>query len=121
MGAPRGAAPQGADAEARLSQDRRTFCYLNAARVETVGHTFVANLVKAQAEAILRLRREMKNRPPKKVPKNLIWALDLTFLPTPAGSSKPVLGVIDHGSRACLGLRELTTRRSIDILRVLFD
>ena len=63
----------------------------------------------------------MKNRVPKKVPRNLIWALDLTFLPTPGGDSRPILGVIDHGSRACLAMRLLTTRRSVDILRVLTD
>jgi transposase InsO family protein len=98
-----------------------TFCYLHAAKGETVGRTFVANLVRSQAEAIVRLRREMKNRVPKKVPRNLIWALDLTFLSTPGRSPSPVLGVIDHGSRACLALRRLSTRRSIDILRVVFD
>ena len=98
-----------------------TFCYVYAAKGETVGRTFVADLVKAQAETIIRLRREMKNGVPKKVPRNLIWALDLTFLPTPGGSSRPIIGVIDHGSRACLALRTLTSRRSVDILRVVFD
>jgi transposase InsO family protein len=98
-----------------------TFTYLHASRSETVSKSFVAKLIKAEAEAILRLRRDLKNRVPRKVPRNLIWALDLTFVPTPAGSHRTVLGVIDHGSRACLALRELTTRRSIDILRVLLD
>lgn len=98
-----------------------TFCYLHSARGETVSKSFVANLVRTEAEAILRLRRDLKNRVPRKVPRNLIWALDLTFLPTPCGTQRPVLGVIDHGSRACLTLQELTSRRTLDILRVLLD
>ena len=98
-----------------------TFCYLYERCGETVSKSFVANLLKTEGEAVVRLRKEIKNRVPRKVPRNLIWALDLTYLPAPAGRSRPVLGVLDHGSRACLALRKLTRWRTTDILRVVLE
>ena len=98
-----------------------TFNYLHEHRGETVSKSFVAGTLRSNGEAILRLRKEIKNRVPRKVPRNLIWALDLTYLPTPERTRRPVLGVIDHGSRACLALRQLTSRRTTDILRIVLD
>jgi len=46
------------------------------------------------------------------MPKNLIWGLDLTFV-----DQQPILGLIDHGTRACLSLTALRTKATIDILR----
>ena len=34
---------------------------------------------------------------------------------------RPILGVVDHGTRACVALRELRTKGSIAILRALLD
>jgi transposase InsO family protein len=97
-----------------------TFNHLYAHRGETVGHSFVAMLVKSEAEKIVRLRREIKHRKPERSPRNLIWALDLTFLP---GEAEPraVFGLVDHGSRLCLSLRELRDRSTIGVLRLLLD
>jgi len=97
-----------------------TFNHLHAHRGETVGHSFVAMLVKSEAEKIVRLRREFKHRKPRRTPKNLIWALDLTFLPGPS-EPRAVLGLVDHGSRLCLALRELRDRSTIGVLRLLLD
>jgi transposase InsO family protein len=97
-----------------------TFNLLHAHRGETVGHSFVAMLVKTEAEKILRIRREIKHRKPGRMPRNLVWALDLTFLPGEAGS-RAVFGLVDHGSRLCLSLRELRDRSTIGVLRLLLD
>lgn len=98
-----------------------TFRYPHASRGETISKSFVARLVRQEAEAVLRLRGDLKIRVPQKVPRNLIWALDLKFIPTPLGGQRAVLGVIDHGSQACLALKEITERRSAVVLRVLLD
>ena len=97
-----------------------TFNFLHAHRGETVGKTFVAELVKKHHEEILRLRQTLKHRKPRKVPKNLLWALDLTFLPGPEGP-RPVFGILDHGSRLCLSLTALRDRSAIGILRCLLN
>jgi len=97
-----------------------TFNLLHAHRGETVGKTFVAELVKKHHEEIVRLRRELKHRKPRKVPRNLVWALDLTFLPGPE-APRPVFGILDHGSRLCLALTSLRDRSTIGILRCLLD
>jgi transposase InsO family protein len=97
-----------------------TFNHLHRRRDETVGKSFVAAVLKGQEQEILRLRREIKHRQPRPVPRNLLWALDLTFLPDPSGP-RPVLGLLDHGSRACLALRELRTRTAVVLLRSLLD
>lgn len=97
-----------------------TFNHLHAHRGETVGHSFVAILVKCESEKIIRLRREIKHRKPGTIPKNLIWALDLTFLSGPDGP-RVVFGLVDHGSRLCLALRELRDLSTIGLLRLLLD
>lgn len=97
-----------------------SFNHLHAHRGETVGHSFVAMLVKSEAEKIIRIRREIKHRNPGRMPRNLVWALDLTFLPGEAGS-RAVFGLVDHGSRLCLSLRELRDRSTIGVLRLLLD
>ncbi|MBZ0112917.1 MAG: integrase core domain-containing protein [Thermoanaerobaculia bacterium] len=97
-----------------------TFNYLHRSKQESVDKSYVARTIRNHGEEILRLRQELKNRRPRRLPRNLIWALDLTFVPTDS-KQQTVLGLIDHGSRACLALRELQTRRTIDILRVLLD
>jgi len=97
-----------------------TFNHLHAHRGETVGHSFVAMLVKSEAEKVLRLRREIKHRKPGRLPRNLIWALDLTFLPGPS-DPRAVFALVDHGSRLCLALRELRDRSTIGVLRLLLD
>ncbi len=79
---------------------------------------FVAGVVKRRALAILNLRKKLKNRATKQGPRNLTWAADLTFLPE---AKHPVLGIVDHGTRASLALTELRTRTSIAVLRILLD
>lgn len=96
-----------------------TFNFLHEVeRNMTVGRTYVSNKIRDHQLEIERIRRDQKNRVPRRVPRNLVWALDLTYLPA---SGDAVLGALDHGSRACLTLRKMTLKRSIDILRVVLD
>jgi putative transposase len=67
------------------------------------------------------LRREIRRRRPRATARNQVWALDLTFAPLDSGETGPLLGVIDHGTRACLTLERLGTRTTIGVLRKLLD
>ncbi len=86
----------------------------------TVGHTFVAERLRGREAEILRLRQKLKHHVPRPLARNLVWAMDLTFVPTEAGMAT-VLGLLDHGTRACLALRQLQTKSSIALLRCLLD
>jgi transposase InsO family protein len=90
-------------------------------RGETVGKTFVAGVIRAHELDIVRKRAEIKNRRPWPMARNLVWALDLSYLPDIEQKPTPILGLIDHGSRACLVLRERQTKTTIAVLRVLLD
>jgi putative transposase len=83
---------------------------------ESVGKTFVANTLRDHHQEILRLRREIRHRRPRALPRNRIWGLDLTYLP---GRRNPVLGIIGHGTRACLLLEELHCKSALRVLRSL--
>ena len=87
----------------------------------TVGKTFVADALRGRGEEILRLRRELRRHPPRQFATGVLWGLDWTFVAGPGGDPRAVLGVIDHGSRACLELREVESRRTIVLLRYLLD
>ena len=84
---------------------------------ETVSKSYVANLAKKRALAILNLRKKLKNRATKRGPTNVTWNGDSTFL----NKDTQVFGVLDHGSRAALVLRRMRTPTTIDLLRVLLD
>ncbi len=96
----------------RLHRDRRDM---------SVGKTFVAGVLRDRGEELLRLRREIKHQRPRPVPRNVIWALDWTWVAGSDEQTRPVLGVLDHGSRACLELEPVESRRTIALLRRLLD
>jgi transposase InsO family protein len=82
----------------------------------TVGKTFVAEVICANQEEILRKRQEIKQRKPRALPRNLTWGLDLTFV-----DERPILGIIDHGTPACLALRLVRQKTSVTLLRFALD
>ncbi len=83
-----------------------------AKRRITVGKTFVAELLRKHRYEIDVVRRQIKNARPKPVPRNLVWALDLTGKATPDGRTRIVLGILEHASRAALWLEALETKSS---------
>jgi transposase InsO family protein len=84
----------------------------------SVGKTFVAETIKKQAYQLLMLKRQIRNAKPKAVANNLIWGIDLTEVRL-GKTALPVPGMIDHGSRACLGLQRLVDLSTIGVLEVL--
>jgi transposase InsO family protein len=86
---------------------------------ESVGKTYVSGIIKTRASAILHLGRRLKNRVTRQGPRNQTWGADFTFLPQ--SPRRPILGVIDHGTRTLLTLQDLRARTIIALLRALFD
>lgn len=92
-----------------------------AQRLVSVGKSFVADLLRRRRLDVLRLRRQLKHRVPRPLPCNRIWGLDLTGKADLSGQQRLILGLLDHGSRACLRLAELRDKSSLSILRELID
>ena len=90
-------------------------------RAVSVGRTWVAERLELHAEVIAERRRRWRARPPRNLPINDTWAIDLTGLREADGSPATVLGLIDHGSRGLLELRAMKQKNSIAVLRVLLD
>ena len=82
----------------------------------TVGKTFVSNCLKANQYAVSCLRKDMRNRLPRPVPINAVWAMDLTFYTDASGKQQMALGIIDHGSRLVTCLHTLVNKRSWTLL-----
>ena len=91
----------------------------NTRKGETVGKTYVAEVLKRHASRVLKLQRDIKNRRRVQGQRNLVWGMDLTFLTHHCET--PVLGIMDHGTRALLCLRPLVDRSTTGLLRVLLD
>ncbi len=81
---------------------------------DSVSKTFVYYQMKNQQYQIKVLRRNMKNTPPRTVAVNQTWGMDLTTV-TLNKQQKLVLGIVDHGSRLSIALRELKSKHS-DVL-----
>jgi len=70
----------------------------------TVGKTFVSDGLKANQYALSCLHQEMRNRRPRPVPINAVWATDLTFYTNAGGHPPPaharVRAVVQRQGRA---------------------
>lgn len=94
-----------------------TFNHLYAVqRHMTVGKTFVSYTILKHQYEIQVLRRKLKHKRPRPVPTHLVWGVDLTYLTDASAQPYPILGIVDHGSRACLKLEVLRTKASIRLL-----
>jgi transposase InsO family protein len=87
-----------------------------AKRRLTVGKTLVAELLRQHRYEVEVLRRHIKNARPKPVPKNLVWALDLSGKATLEGLTRIVLGILEHASRVVLWLEALETKSTWALL-----
>jgi transposase InsO family protein len=91
------------------------------AKQMTVGKTFVSQVIRDHGYEIQVLRQKIKHRPPKPVPRNLIWGLDLTGKTDTEGKTHSLLGIVEHYSRVALTLSALTDKSTVTILRYLLD
>ena len=91
------------------------------ARNMTVGKTWVCEVLRDHQYDIQIARRNLKHRKPKPMPKNRTWATDLTTVTDENGRQNLVLGVIDHGTRACLALHLLESKHSLRLVQILLQ
>ncbi len=87
----------------------------------TVSKTFMNEIIRKYKYKIQVLRRKIKNRIPKPVPRNLIWGIDISGKTDTRGNLNYILGIVEHKSRMSLGLAALKDKASITILRFLLD
>ena len=83
----------------------------------TVSKSHVGRVLKARQYEVMQLRRSIRHRIPRPMCKNVTWGLDLTNVTDAGKCQRLVLGIVDHGTRACIALNELTDKRSLTILR----
>ncbi len=85
---------------------------------ESVCHSTVNNYLNRHQADVLLKRQQLKRRKPFIGPPNNTWGVDLTGKQV-EGKSRWILGVLDHGTRACLVLQPLPDKRSISVIRAL--
>lgn len=82
----------------------------------TIGHSWAAEIVKAHAAQIAERKRTMRCRRPLPFAVGHTWGLDLTFLRSGQGATFTMLGILDHGSRKLLCLKQLPRKCALTIL-----
>lgn len=86
----------------------------------TVGKTYVYETLKNHHYEVLLLRRKIKHKRPKQLPKNQVWGIDLTTVTDENKKQSIILGMVDYGSRVCVTLEHLDNKSSITLLGSLF-
>ncbi|MES2822755.1 MAG: integrase core domain-containing protein [Pseudomonadota bacterium] len=86
-------------------------------RAMTVSKSTVYNIIIRHKHDIYFLRKQIKQRRPKPLPKNIIWSIDLTTITDDKKQQHITFGVIDNGTRACLLLKNIANKSSITLLR----
>ena len=90
-----------------------------ARRDMTVSKTYVADLCRRHQYLIYAARRKMKHRVPRPIPCNWIWGCDLLTKTDQDGQPHLALAIVDHASRACLRLQQLSDKSSWKLLHEL--
>jgi putative transposase len=82
----------------------------------SVSKSYVAHVLRSQRAQLAQACWQAQSHTPRREPILTTWGMDLTGLPLTNGSSVPVLGVIDHGSRAILTLQPVARYTSLVLL-----
>jgi len=77
-----------------------------------MGKSFVSDTIRNRLYALLNITRELRDQRPAPVGVNRVWGVDLTFVRDHHGTPRPVLGVVDHGSRVCTRLAAVINKRT---------
>jgi len=85
---------------------------------DTVSHGTVCKYLRIHQADVLLKRQQLKRRKPIIGPPNNTWGVDLTGKQVD-GKRRCILGVIDHGTRACMSLAVLPDKRAISIIHEL--
>jgi transposase InsO family protein len=85
----------------------------------TVSKTYVADLCRRHQYLIYETRRKLKHRVPRPIPRNRIWGCDLLTKTDRDGHPHLALAILDHASRACLRLQQLSNKSSFRLLQEL--
>jgi transposase InsO family protein len=86
----------------------------------TVSKSYIAYTVRDHRHEIELLRRSLKHRAPRHMPRNRLWALDLTGKGDTAGLLHSILGIEDHGTRRLLAVEALANKNAWTLLGHLF-
>lgn len=89
-------------------------------RKMTVSKSYVHYTIRKHRYEIEVLRRDIRRRPPRPVPRNHVWAMDITGKGDVGGEVHAILGIEDHGSRKLLALEVLERRNAWALLGRLF-
>src|SRR5690554_807485 len=91
-----------------------TFNRLHAERRKvTVGKTYVSRVIQQHRYEIRQARHAIRNRKLQAQPKNRVWGVDLTQARSAHKQAHTLFGAVDHGTRACLFLRQIPNKASI--------
>ncbi|MDA7415274.1 DDE-type integrase/transposase/recombinase [Xenophilus arseniciresistens] len=82
----------------------------------TIGKSWVAEFLKVHAAEIAQRRKAMRRQATRPFPVNHTWALDLSFFTTSPGMHLAMLGILDHGSRRLLCLKQLPRKCALALL-----
>lgn len=86
----------------------------------TISKSYVSYTLRNHQYEVRDLRRQLKHRIPRPVPKNHLWAIDLTGKNDAYGNTHTILGIIDHGSRKLLTLETVHNKNAWVLLGYLF-
>ncbi len=84
-----------------------------------VSKSSVNRILRTRRHDVLQLRRDARHRLPRPISRNRTWGLDLTHVTDTSKQQRLVLGILDHGTRACIALQELNDKSSLTILRAI--
>ena len=93
------------------------FCAIHFG-IESVSKTWVATVLRDEKPRIEADRRKIRRRKPAILPRNRIWGMDLTSV-TVDDETLVAIGIVDHGTRACISLTKLESKHSWILLREL--
>jgi transposase InsO family protein len=88
-------------------------------RQMTVSKTYVADICRRHQYLIDETQRNIKQRVPRRMPRNRVWGCDLLTKTDQHGQPHVALALVDHGSRACLRLQRLTDKSSVRLVQEL--